>query len=258
MSAATSEATPRRKHPGRTALIWVVSVVVVLAVLVVVAEFVLRGVVDRMIAEQVEKALPKGTTGQVHAHADGVVIPQLLAGDLDDVTITSRRITVQGIPLAVRATAHDVPVDGQGSTGAVDGRVTLAGSAIKDLGVLDQVAGDIALRKGGIAYSGSTKFLGYQIDYRVLADLAAASNGKGITVTPQKVSVTNDQLGIDIGGAVPGLSGRAVDVCTAKYLPAALRLRTIDITGSDASVRVTAAHLPLSEEGLRTTGSCGS
>jgi hypothetical protein len=258
MSAATPEQPARTKHTGRTALVWVVAVVVVLAVLVVIAEFVLRGVVDRMVAEQVEKALPEGTTGQVEAHADGVVIPQLLSGSLDDVTITSKRITVQGIPLAVHARVRDVPIDGQGSTGAIAGRVTLAGSAIKDLGVLDQVAGDISLRQGGIAYSGSTKFLGYAIDYRVLADLAAASNGQGITVTPQKVSVTNSQLGIDIGGNIPGVSGKAIGVCTAKYLPEALRLRSIDITKSDAAVRVTAAHLPLSEDGLRKTGTCPS
>lgn len=256
MSTVTPEQPARTKHTGRTALIWVVAVVVVLAVLVVVAEFVLRGVVDRMIAEQVEKSLPEGTTGQVEAHADGVVLPQLLSGSLDDVTITSKRITVQGIPLAVDARAHDVPIDGQGSTGAIDGRVTLAGSAIKDLGVLDQVAGDITLRKGGVAYSGSTKFLGYAIDYRVLADLAAASDGQGITVTPQKVSVTNSKLGIDVGGTIPGVSGKAIDICTAKYLPEALRLRSIDIGTTDAAVRVTAAHLPLSEQGLRKTGTC--
>ena len=41
--------------------------VVVLAGLVVVAEFVLRGVVDRIIAQQVEQSLPDGTTGQVDA-----------------------------------------------------------------------------------------------------------------------------------------------------------------------------------------------
>ncbi|MFZ7088577.1 hypothetical protein [Curtobacterium sp. RRHDQ10] len=252
---ATAE-TPTRRHRGRTALIWAVSVVVVLAVLVVVAEFVLRGVVDRMIAEQVEQALPEGTTGQVDAHADGVVIPQLLSGNLDDVALSAKRITVRGIPLAVRATVHDVPVDGQGSTGAIDGRVTLAASAVDDLGVLDQVSGDITLRNGGIAYRGSTKIVGYQIDYRVLADLAAASNGQGIVVTPQKVSVTNTALGIDIGGEVPGVSGRPLTVCTAKYLPADLRLRSIDVTAADASVRVTAPRLPLSEQGLRATGSC--
>ncbi len=110
MTAAPAARPKRRRWP-----IVLVVVLVVLAALVVIAEFVLRGVVDRIIAEQVEQSLPEGTTGQVEAHADGVVIPQLIGGALDQVEISSRKITVDGIPLAADVTVHDVPVDGKGT-----------------------------------------------------------------------------------------------------------------------------------------------
>ena len=259
MSAASgipSDLAPKRPHRGgRIALIALVVVLVLVAVLLVVAEFVVRGIVDRTIADRVEQSLPDGSTGQVHADAHGIVLPQLLGGTLDDVDVSSKRLTVQGVPFAVTATVHDVPVSGTGSTGAIDGRVRLASSAVQDLGILDQVSGDITLRKGGIAWDGTTTILGYDVDYRVLADLAAASNGKGVTVTPQTVRVTDSDLGLDFGGSVPGVSGTPVNLCTATYLPAELRLRSLDITAA-ASARLSGAHLPLSEKGLLTTGTC--
>ncbi|MCU0153865.1 hypothetical protein N8H10_13895 [Curtobacterium flaccumfaciens pv. poinsettiae] len=47
-----------------------------------------------------------------------------------------------------------------------------------------------------------------------------------------------------------------MQVCTAQFLPEALRVRSLDVSKSDATVRITADALPLTEDGLRTVGSC--
>jgi hypothetical protein len=251
----TVAAPPRRGRASRIALVVVLGVVVLLAILVVVAEFVLRGVVDRMIAQQVEQSLPSGTTGHVEAHAEGVVIPQLIRGRLDDVLISSRRITVQGIPLAAHVTAHDVPVDGRGSTGAVTGTVTLASGSVKDLAKFSPLFGEMTLRKGGVALAGSTSILGYSIDYSAKGTVAAQSDGRGVTVTPKSVAITNNEFGLNVD-QIPGVTDTPVNICTAQFLPAPLRIRALDLTRAAATVRVSAASLPLSETGLRTTGTC--
>jgi hypothetical protein len=254
--ALSSDRPPeRRGRAGRIVLFAVLGVVVLLIVLVVVAEFVLRRVVDDQIASKVESSLPSGTSGQVDAVAHGLIIPQLLTGSLDDVDLSSKKLTVDGIPLGVDVTAHGVPISGSGSIGSVNGQVTIAASAVHDLSKYNALFGKMSLRNGGVALSGSTSLLGFEIDYEATGKVAAQTSGKGITITPQKVSVTNSALGVDVN-RIPGVSNTPVSVCTAQFLPEALRVRSLDIDSSSATVRVTASDLPMSESGLRQTGSC--
>ncbi|OII14130.1 hypothetical protein BIU97_01285 [Curtobacterium sp. MCBA15_009] len=251
MSAATETPRKRRRWP-----VVLVVVLVVLAGLVVVAEFVLRGVVDRIIAEQVEQALPDGTTGQVDAHADGVVIPQLLRGTLDRVEISSSKLTVDGVPLAAEVTAEDVPVDGKGDVHDVDGHVTLAASSIKALAKYSPLFDRMTLVDGGVELSGSTAVLGYDITYAARGQVVAQDDGKGVTITPKTVRITNSALGLQLE-KIPGVTNVPVQVCTATFLPEALRVRSFDVSQRQATVRITADALPLTEQGLRTVGSCG-
>lgn len=258
MSDVTTDhpaATPPRRRRGPRALLVVLGIVVVLAVLVVVAEFVLRGVVDRLIGEQVEQSLPAGTTGTVEAHAEGVVIPQLIAGTLDDVEISSRKITVQGIPLAADVTVRDVPIDGKGSVHDVDGTVTLASGSVKDLAKYSPLFERLTLVDGGVELAGDANVLGYKIGYAARGTVAAQSSGAGITITPKSIRITNSALGVNVDD-IPGVVGNPVRVCTARFLPEQLRVRDLTVTRAHATVRVTADELPLSEQGLQTTGRC--
>ncbi|NQX24160.1 LmeA family phospholipid-binding protein [Curtobacterium sp. VKM Ac-2852] len=251
MPAATERPTTRRRWP-----VVLLVVVVVLAALVVIAEFVLRGVVDRIIAQQVEQSLPDGTTGEVAAHAEGIVIPQLISGTLDRVEISSAKLTVDGIPLAADVTAQDVPVDGKGDVRDVDGTVTLASSSVKDLAKYSPLFDRLNLFDGGVELTGSSSVLGYDITYAAKGAVVAQDDGRGITITPESVRITNSDLGLKVD-SIPGVTGVPVQVCTAQFLPEALRVRSLDVSKSDATVRITADALPLNEDGLRTVGSCG-
>ncbi|MFJ3027362.1 LmeA family phospholipid-binding protein [Curtobacterium sp. NPDC087080] len=251
MSSATAPSRKRRRWP-----VVLVVLVLVLAALVVVAEFVLRGVVDRIIADQVEQSLPEGATGEVTAHAEGIVLPQLLAGTLDRVDITSDRLTVDGVPLAADVTARDVPVDGKGDVHDVDGHVTLAATSVKDLAKYSPLFERLRLVDDGVELSGSTAVLGYDISYAATGDVVAQQDGRGVTITPQSVRITNSALGLRVD-SIPGVTGVPVQVCTAQFLPEQLRVRSVDVSAEQATVRVTADTLPLTEQGLRTVGSCG-
>lgn len=256
MSSAAAPAAGRRpKRRGRTVAIVLVVVLVVLAVVVVVAEFVLRGVVDRTVASQVEQSLPDGSTGTVDAHVSGVVIPQLLRGTLDDVRITSDRLTVEGIPLAADVTAHDLPVDGKGAVHDVDGTVQLASGAVKDLSKYSPLFERVRLIDGGVELRGSATVLGFRIGYAADGSVTAQSDGRGVTITPKTVRITNSSLGLKVDD-IPGVSDVPVPVCTAQFLPEQLRVRSLRVTSAAATVRITADELPLNEAGLRTTGRC--
>ncbi|MDP4333195.1 LmeA family phospholipid-binding protein [Curtobacterium sp. A7_M15] len=248
-----STATPRKRR--RRWPVVLVVVLVVLAALVVIAEFVLRGVVDRIIAQQVEQSLPSGATGEVEAHAKGIVIPQLISGQLDEVEISSEKLTIDGIPLAADVTARDVPVDGKGDVRDVDGHVRLAATSVKDLAKYSPLFDRLSLVDGGVELSGKAAVLGYDITYAAKGDVAAQDDGKGITITPKTVRITNSSLGLKVD-SIPGVTNVPVEVCTARFLPEGLLVRSLDVTASEATVRVTADSLPLNEAGLQTVGSC--
>ena len=251
MSVAPAPSRRRRRWP-----IVLVVVLLVLAALVVVAEFVLRGVVDRVIADQVEQSLPEGATGEVTAHAEGVVLPQLVTRTLDRVDIRSDRLTVDGVPLAADVTVHDVPVDGKGDVHDVDGHVTLAATSVKDLAKYSPLFERMRLVDDGVELSGSTAVLGFDISYAATGDVSAQSDGRGVTITPRNVRITNPQLGLGVD-SIPGVTNVPVQVCTAQFLPEQLRVRSLAISAQQATVRITAGSLPLTEQGLRTVGTCG-
>ncbi|WP_066519493.1 LmeA family phospholipid-binding protein [Curtobacterium ammoniigenes] len=255
MAAGTLTTTRRRSKLGRVLLIVVLAVVVLIVAFVVVAEFVLRSVVDRSIAQHIDSALPAGTTGSVQARAQGLIIPQLIAGSLDDVQVTSDRLSVQGVPLAVSATAHGLPVSGHGSIGSVDGSVTLAAGAVHDLARFNPLFADMSLHNGAVGITGSTNVIGVQIDYAATGTVAAQSDGKGVTITPKTVTITNSTVGLDIN-SIPGVSNTPIPVCTAQFLPASMRIASVRITAAQAEVRIRASGVPLDPVALRRTGSC--
>lgn len=251
----TEPQTRRRSKVGRVLLIVVLAIAVLLVALVVVAEFVLRSVVDRAIAQQIDNALPTGTTGTVHARAHGLIIPQLIAGSLDDVDVTSDKLTVDGIPLQVQATAHGLPVSGHGTIGSVDGTVSLAAGAVHDLARFNPLFADMSLHDGSVGITGSTTVVGVRLDYAARGTVAAQPSGAGVTITPRTVTITNNAFGLDIN-SIPGVTNTPISVCTARFLPASMRIAAVRITSARAAVRVHAAHVPLDPAELRKTGSC--
>src|SRR5690606_6430992 len=111
MSAGAAEAPIR---PRRARWPWVLLVIVILlGALAVTAELLARsilpGVVRGIVIEQLE--LPGDQ--QLEVDAAGILMPQLIAGRLDELRLTSDEVTFEGITGAVEVTALGVSLRGE-------------------------------------------------------------------------------------------------------------------------------------------------
>jgi hypothetical protein len=88
-------AAPRRRHPGRTALIVLAVLVVLIVAALFVADGLVRTTIERTIETQARSSLNVPATTPVDATVGGgPVLLQLANGSLDHVDISSRGLAV--------------------------------------------------------------------------------------------------------------------------------------------------------------------
>ena len=138
----------------------------------------------------------------------------------------------------------------------VDGTVTLASDSVKDLAKYSPLFDRLSLIDGGVQLSGSTAVLGYDIGYLAQGSVDGPERRQGHHDHAEDGA--HHQLGArPQGGQHPGRHGHA-GAGLHRQVPAArrCRVRSLDVSASSAEVRITADQLPLSEQGLQTTGTC--
>ncbi len=215
-----------------------IAVVVALALLVGVAYLGDRGArsaVEDRVESLVREQVPE-LTGDVEATVGGrFVIPQLVAGSLDDLTIRSPEATVDGLTFVdVTVTATGVPIRGDGGVDAVTATGTAPThtvlSAIQQrVDLPDGV--EIELRDGEIAAVG--QILGVSLE----AYVEPVAAGRSITFHVSRfvlggATVDASDIPIDLDSL---LSGATVDL---GILPEGIELTSIDVTPDGVAVEL--------------------
>src|SRR6478609_1850844 len=102
-----AEAAPKRR---RRAWPWIVALIVVVGLAVAAwfaGEWIAREVVTKTIREQVITQLSLPADQQVDVTVEGAVLPQLIRGSLDDVTISSDDVELEAFSGDVTVHAQD-------------------------------------------------------------------------------------------------------------------------------------------------------
>src|SRR4051812_11901637 len=103
---------PRRR---RRAWPWIVALVVVAGLAVAAwfaGEWIARDVVTKTIREQVIPQLSLPADQQIDVVVTGAVLPQLIVGTLDDVTISSEDVVLDAFAGDVTVHAQDIAIRG--------------------------------------------------------------------------------------------------------------------------------------------------
>jgi hypothetical protein len=247
---------PRRRSRARG---WAIALVilVVLAGLAVIADFVLRNVAEQRVAEQLEQNLPEGVEGDVQVRLGGFsVIAQYLAGSMQQVDLAAPELTVDGVPISVHVEAQDVPPALDAPVGQATATIEATEASVNSLIEVPGVQGDVVLGDGAVAYSDSVRFLGLPIEYTVTARATAA--GDTVLLEPTGVEVGAGGGAIDVSGLVDRLLGDdPIPVCVAEYLPEGVEVQQIAVEPGSATVTLGATGISLDEQSLATRGSCG-
>ena len=257
---ASAPPEPRRR---RSAWPWIISIVIVVGLAVTawfVAEWIARGIVERTIREQIVTNLALPADQPIEVTVAGAVLPQLIAGELDDVTASSEDMTVGSLTGDVTVAAQGIAIRGDAAADAATASVRLDADQLETMlaGVEDFPVETVELEDPDIVMSSELRFLGIGIPITV-ALTPSASEGD-IVLTPSRIELANGEVTAD---GLREQFGRLADavlrdwtVCIAEYIPAGLTLTSIEVDGDQLVADFDVDGQILSDPALQAEGTC--
>ncbi|MGR0320150.1 LmeA family phospholipid-binding protein [Agromyces sp. ZXT2-3] len=251
-----ADAAARRRSDGKAGVVVLVLLAVVAALLVVV-ETVGRGIAERNVADSIEQSLPEGVEGEVEVEIRGVsALWQAMTGSMDEMVATAPDLDVYGVPVDVTVTAYGVPLAEGGTLERGEAEASVDGAAVDEIAAAQGIPGGLELGEGTVAYDGEITFLGLPIGFSVTAEPEAA--GDRVLLHPVAAEIDAAGGSIDASGLVDRiLGGDPFPICVADRLPEGVDVSGIVVEPDLVTVRLEASGLPLAEETLATTGTCG-
>ncbi|GAA1748699.1 LmeA family phospholipid-binding protein [Agromyces humatus] len=255
---ATAE--PRRRRRAARAWIIVASIVVGVAVLLVIADVVVRGIAEQRVAEQIEAELPPGVEGEVDVTIGGFsVLAQYLTGTIDHVELSAPELLVEGAPLDVDVTLQGVPVDFASPIAQADATVVADEATVNRLIEVAGIEGGLTLGDGAVGYERSIEVEVLSIPIPITVEVTATPVAAGDTVVLESIGVDVSAAGgsVDLSGLAERIIGDdPIEICVAERLPEGVEVTAIDVTEGSVRVDAQATGLRLDEESLADTGTC--
>lgn len=256
MTTTTPRANRRRRWPW----ILLVVIVVVAVVLAVVAELVARAVVPGIVREKVVTTLGLPADQDLDVSVGGVLVPQLLAGSIDDLTLSGAEVPFGD--LAVDADVHlsGVPIrDGvEGGPGTAALRLDAADlQALVGAADVPPVLAEatIALDEPDVRLSKEFSILGASVPVEIALTPAAADGD--LTLKPSGAQLGGVTVSVEQLAAMVGSEVTAFPVCFADRVPAGLTLTDVAVQGSELAADFDIAPGLLTDPALQQPGTCG-
>lgn len=242
---------PRRRR--RVAPVIVLAALILLVVAAVVSETAFRATAQSQIERSVERSLPAGVTGVVHARLDGVsTLWQWLHGSFDHVHLTSA-LTIHGQKAAASVDADGLPVSGTGPVRSASGTLHLSQGLIRAVTPKSAGIGPLTLHEGSVATTVVKPVLG--IPVTVALTLVPAVHGGSVHLTPTAAQLKAGPISLPGTALIKVLLPDGVSACAAQYLPPTLHLTSIASHPGSATVTFAGERLDLGSLGT-TTGHC--
>lgn len=255
-----TDATTPRRRTGRWIAVIVV-VVVLLAAAVVAAEFIARSVVTSTVRSLVVSNVGLPDDQDVDVQVAGLVLPQVIGGRLDEVTVASDDVTLGPITGDVRVDLRGVPVS---AGSAADGGVASVRLDQEQLRALlaevpDLPAGTVNVAAPDVSFKTSLSLFGIGIPVGVTVTPGAADGD--LTLTPSAFEVAGNALDADtLRGQFGGVADSILQtrsLCIADRLPAGLTLTSATVQGQDLVATFDIAGGIVNDPALQADGTCG-
>lgn len=236
------------RRPAR-ALIAAGIVVVLVVALLVVGELVARRMVEQRVREAIVSELDLPADQEIEVEVGGIVLAQLAAGRLDDLSIRSDDVSVGGLSGDVAIRAHGVPVRGE-DLGALGGTASVALDAADVDALLAQVGGrwlswgdiDVALPGPAAELSTSASLFGVPIPLAFSA-VPGVQDGD-VVLTPASIRVGDLELAADTLAQSPidvSALAEPLVVCEGDALPDGLDVVSAEVEHARLTVHLTLA-----------------
>ncbi len=252
---------PRRRRGAIIALV----VLVVLAGLGIAGWFAgeawARQAVVTAVQEQTREALGLPDDHAVDVETATPVLPQLIGGSLDELTISSADVPLGSVVGDITAHATDVTVRGEPAAGSATARVTLSAETAQQL-----IASSTGMTVLAVELASPDVIVGLDPDYFLSGvDVAitlrpSAADGQ-LVLSPEAFDVGGwsmpaETVRREFGDFAESMLGPRT-VCVAATLPKALTLTDVTVRGDGIDVDVDIDPRVVEDASLREKGSCG-
>lgn len=238
-----SEPKAPRARARRRSWPWLI-VLAIVAVLVagawIGAEAIARGIVTGGVRTLVASQVQVAAGESIDVEVSGAVLPQLLSGTLDELTVSAPDVTIGPITGDISVTAEGVPIRGDAPAAGGAATVRLDQDQLRTL--MRQVDGFPADTVGLAApnVTASTELSVFGVGVPIGMSLTpGASNGR-LVLTPAGFQAAG--LDLDAGALRERFGGfadpvlRDWSICIADQLPAALTLTGVSVDASNQLV----------------------
>ena len=257
----TAEAPPRRRRRG--AWPWFVGFAIVALLAVAAwfaAEMIARQVVVGVVRDQVRTQLALPEDQQIDVVVTEPVLPQLIAGTLTELRISSQDVSLGSVQGDMSVVAHGVPVRGSDDIAGAEGTLVLDEDQLRALmsSVQDFPADTLGLEAPNITASTELTIFGASVE--VGAALTPSASDGDLVLTPAALQlggaeVSAAQLQDRFGRIADGVL-RDWDVCVAEYLPAGVTLTSVSVEGATLVAGFDIDGGIASDPALQENGTC--
>ncbi|MGY1551077.1 DUF2993 domain-containing protein [Microbacterium sp. A588] len=238
---------------------WVLLIVVaILAVLIVVAEFVARSILPGIVRGIVIEQLELPADQELDVDASGILLPQLIGGRLDELHLQTDAVTIGGVTGAAAVTAVGVPLhggdlDGAAGTVRIDQDEFVALAAASDLPI-----DEIAFAAPNVTATSSFTVIGVPVPVALTVEPGADAGE--LLLTPVELRVAGVTLNAAeiaerFGDAAAGLT-QPHRICIADQLPAGITVTGLTIQHSTAVIDVDVDGAIITDAALQHNGVC--
>jgi len=240
-----------------------VAIVLVVAVLVV-GELVARRMVEQRVRETIVSELDLPADQPIDVGVGGIVLAQLIAGRLDDLSVRSDDVSIGGLSGDVAIRAHGVPVRGE-DLDALGGTASIALDAADVDALLAQAGGrwlswgdiDVALPGPAAELSTSASLFGVPIPLAFSA-VPGVQDGD-VVLTPESIRVGGLELTADTLAQAPidlSALSQPLVVCDGDALPDGLEVVSADVEHAELVVRLSLADGAATDTGAWASAGC--
>lgn len=251
---------PRKR---RRAWPWIVALVIVAGLAVAAwfaGEWIARDVVTKTIREQVITQLSLPADQDIDVVVEGAVLPQLIRGSLDDVTISSDDVALDAFVGDVTIHAQDIDIRGTAGAGAASATVVLDQEQLRTLmGTVENFPVDsLGLAAPDVTMATDLRLFGVTVPVAIALTPSAVDGD--IVLSPASLQVAGSQITAEalrsqFGGVADAVL-RDYTVCIAQYIPAGVTLSSIAVTDGTVVADLDIDGAIVNDPALQQTGTC--
>lgn len=255
-----AEATPRRR---RRVWPWILALVILAALAAgawFAGEWIARDVVTNTVREQVRTQLALPADQEIDVAVAGAVLPQLIGGTLEEVTVSSEDVQLDAFAGDVTVTAQDIAIRGETGAGAATATVVLDQEQLR--GLLSTVEGfpveSLALAAPDLTFSSDLSLFGLTLPVAVALTPSAVDGD--IVLSPDSLQLAGSEISAsDLRDQFGGLAETVLrdwTVCIAQYIPAGVTLSAVAVTGEQVTADLVIDPAIVSDTALQQNGTC--